>query len=145
MHHLIGKQKKTHRSSSRQIYLKWPISDTFRYRFTDDGEFGCRLFWETEELSLSRGVKILNERFTLSGYRSIWLFAMFDLPVKTKDARREYVRFRDALLAERFTMIQFSVYARNCASADAAASYRRRVRRTLPPEGQVRLLSATNQ
>lgn len=74
----------------------------------------------------------------------MWLFAMFDLPVDSKEARREYVRFRNALLAEGFTMLQFSVYARYCASEEAAATYRRRVRAALAPGGQVRLLSVTD-
>ncbi|MBI3129498.1 MAG: CRISPR-associated endonuclease Cas2 [Candidatus Tectomicrobia bacterium] len=70
---------------------------------------------------------------------------MFDLPVDSKEARREYVRFRNALLGEGFTMLQFSVYARYCASEEAAAAYRRRVRGALPPGGQVRILGVTDR
>jgi len=29
----------------------------------------------------------------LSGYRAMWLFAMFDLPMDEKDLRREYAQF----------------------------------------------------
>ncbi|HHT9133449.1 MAG TPA: CRISPR-associated endonuclease Cas2, partial [Candidatus Avalokitesvara rifleensis] len=50
--------------------------------------------------------------YEFSEYRAMWLFAMFDLPVDTKKARREYTRFRKALLTEGFTMLQYSVYAR---------------------------------
>ncbi len=33
-------------------------------------------------------------RLALSGYRPVWLFAMFDLPVKTQAQRRRYAQFR---------------------------------------------------
>jgi len=75
----------------------------------------------------------------------MWLFAMFDLPVDTKAARRQYARFRKALLAEGFMMLQFSVYARYCRSEEAGRAYRTHVRAHLPPEGQVRLLAVTDR
>ena len=34
------------------------------------------------------------QRLNLSANRAMWLLAMFDLPVETKDNRRDYVRFR---------------------------------------------------
>jgi len=81
----------------------------------------------------------------LSEYRAVWLFAMFDLPVDSKEARREYAKFRKALLKEGFSMLQYSVYARYFASEKRAQAHRRRVRASLPPEGQVRLLSVTER
>jgi len=81
----------------------------------------------------------------LSGYRNVWLFAMFDLPVQTKEEKKEYVRFRTALLREGFTMLQFSVYARHCASEEYADAARAAVRKHLPPEGQVRLVGVTDR
>ena len=75
----------------------------------------------------------------------MWLFAMFDLPVDTKQARREYTRFRKALLKQGFTMLQFSVYARYCPSEDASLAHRGHVNTFLPPDGQVRLLSVTDR
>ena len=80
-----------------------------------------------------------------SAYKGMWLFAMFDLPVTTREARRQYSRFRKALLAHGFTMLQFSVYARYYASEEAALAHRRQVRQALPPEGQVRLLAVTDR
>lgn len=81
----------------------------------------------------------------LSEYRTVWLMAMFDLPVTTRDARRRYARFRKDLLAHGFTMLQYSVYARCCRSADSAQQVRRDIRAVLPPEGQVRLVSITDK
>lgn len=84
-------------------------------------------------------------RVDLSGYRPMWLFAMFDLPVTSPTARRQYAQFRNALLKEGFSMLQFSVYARYCPSEEATEVYRRHIRAILPPEGQVRLLSVTDR
>lgn len=80
-----------------------------------------------------------------SGYRQMWLFALFDLPVTTKGARKEYSSFRKALLKEGFTMLQFSVYARYCDSEEASEVFRRRIRKAMPPEGQVRVVSVTDR
>ncbi len=75
----------------------------------------------------------------------MWLFAMFDLPVHDKAARKRYARFRKDLLSEGFMMLQFSVYARHCASEESSHSIRRRVRDCLPDEGQVRVLGVTDR
>jgi CRISPR-associated protein Cas2 len=80
-----------------------------------------------------------------SGYKAMWLFAMFDLPVLTKEQRKRSTRFRKHLLAHGFCMLQFSVYARHCPTEDAASHYRDRIASDLPPEGQVRLLSVTDR
>ncbi len=75
----------------------------------------------------------------------MWLFAMFDLPVTTKKARKHYARFRKVLLSEGFSMLQFSVYARYCGSEEANRTHRAHIRRLLPPKGQVRLLAVTDR
>lgn len=81
----------------------------------------------------------------LSAYRAMWLIAMFDLPVDTPKARKRYTKFRNSLLKDGFTMLQFSVYARFCASEDAAKVHRKRVREALPSEGQVRVMALTDR
>jgi CRISPR-associated protein Cas2 len=80
-----------------------------------------------------------------SGYKTMWLFAMFDLPVDTKEAKREYVRFRSMLLDEGFTMMQFSVYSRFCASEELSKKYTKKIKSALPPQGEVRILSITDR
>lgn len=82
---------------------------------------------------------------TLSGYSGMWLFALFDLPVKTKRDRKRYAQFRAKLLSEGFSMLQFSVYARYCSGEDMSDSLRDRVRKVIPQEGQVRLMSITDR
>jgi len=75
----------------------------------------------------------------------MWLFAMFDLPVVSKDDRRRYTRFRNELIRDGFTMLQFSVYARYCESEESSAAHRRRIRKAVPEEGHVRLLAVTDR
>ena len=80
-----------------------------------------------------------------SGYKAMWLFAMFDLPVLTKEQRKRAAKFRKHLLSHGFCMLQFSVYARHCPTEDSASHYRNRVASDLPPEGQIRMLSVTDR
>lgn len=80
-----------------------------------------------------------------SGFKSMWLFAMFDLPVDTKKARKQYTGFRKMLIQQGFCMLQYSVYARYCGSEESAEAYRQRVKAALPPEGDVRLLAVTER
>lgn len=87
----------------------------------------------------------LEEMNLLSGYRAVWLFAMFDLPVKTKRERRAYTRFRKVLIREGFSMLQFSVYARYCRSEETSDWFRNRIEGSLPAKGQVRVLSVTDR
>ncbi|GIX10336.1 MULTISPECIES: CRISPR-associated endonuclease Cas2 [unclassified Elioraea] len=77
-------------------------------------------------------------------WRTVWVFAMFDLPVETKAHRRAYARFRKDLLADGFAMMQFSVYFRHCASLDSATAHIRRMGLRVPAEGEVRFLTVTD-
>lgn len=80
----------------------------------------------------------------LSAFGPMWLMAMFDLPVEMKEDRRNYTRFRKALLKDGFMMLQFSVYARYTASEEAAEAHRKTVRSAVPPLGQVRIIAITD-
>ena len=75
----------------------------------------------------------------------MWLFAVYDLPVTTREDRKEYSRFHRSLLNEGFSMLQFSVYARYCASAERSDTYRKHIRAMLPPGGEVRVLALTDR
>ena len=75
----------------------------------------------------------------------MWVLAMFDLPVDSKDARRQYTQFRKALLRQGFMMMQFSVYIRYVRSEETEQAHRRAIRAVLPSDGQVRLLSVTDR
>lgn len=82
---------------------------------------------------------------TPSRYQAMWLFAMFDLPVKTRAEKRRYVAFRKHLLSEGFTQLQYSVYARYFESEEASTACRRRVSESVPERGRVRMLHVTER
>lgn len=75
----------------------------------------------------------------------MWVLAMFDLPTDTKKARRNYTQFRKFLLQDGFTQMQYSVYARHCASKENAEVHTERIRRHLPPDGEVRVITITDK
>ncbi len=74
----------------------------------------------------------------------MWVIVLFDLPTDTKTARRQYTRFRKHLLVGGFSMMQYSVYMRHCASEENAVVHINRVRAVLPPDGEVRLIKITD-
>jgi CRISPR-associated protein Cas2 len=74
----------------------------------------------------------------------MWVIAMFDLPTDTPAARKAYMRFRKDLLDDGFTMMQFSVYQRHCASIENADAHVARMGQKLPPAGEVRFLTMTD-
>jgi CRISPR-associated protein Cas2 len=81
----------------------------------------------------------------LSGYRLMWIFAMFDLPVGNKQQMRDAARFRQFLLDEGFEMSQFSVYARFCNGRDRYETYLKRIEANLPEKGEVHVLTFTDR
>lgn len=74
----------------------------------------------------------------------MWVMLMFDLPTVTKVEKRNYVRFTKHLRAQGFQRLQWSVFARPCASEEHAQRYAAEVQAGLPPAGEVRLLMLTD-
>lgn len=83
------------------------------------------------------------ERF--SEYRIMWILVFFDLPTDTKKERKAAAKFRKNLLEDGFIMFQFSIYTRNCPSAENAQTHISRVKGFLPEYGQVGILSITDK
>ena len=75
----------------------------------------------------------------------MWVIAMFDLPTDTPKARKAYARFRKDLLSDGFTMMQYSVYIRHCASIENAKVHVARMGRCVPAAGEVRFLTITDR
>jgi len=75
----------------------------------------------------------------------VWLMVMFDLPVVTKEEKREYTHFRKYLLREGFLQLQFSVYAKFFSSRENAQKYFNYIKTAVPPGGRVRLLMVTDK
>ncbi len=81
----------------------------------------------------------------LSGYRLMWIFVMFDLPVDTRAHARQATKFREFLLDQGFEKSQFSVYARFCSGKEQFETYMRRIEANLPSQGEVHVLTFTDK
>jgi CRISPR/Cas system-associated protein endoribonuclease Cas2 len=73
----------------------------------------------------------------------MWVIAIFDLPTDTRVARKAYARFRKNLLDDGFTMMQYSVYSRHCASIENADGHVGRMGHKLP-SAVLRLATASH-
>jgi len=81
----------------------------------------------------------------LSEYRIMWVLVFFDLPTETKKDRKIYTDFRKKLIQDGFTMFQFSIYLRHCASRENADVHIKRVKKILPPNGNIGILCITDK
>lgn len=75
----------------------------------------------------------------------MWVLVFFDLPTDTKKDTKNYNIFRKKLIQDGFTMFQFSIYLRHCASRENAEVHIKRVKSFLPPTGQVGILCVTDK
>jgi len=80
-----------------------------------------------------------------TGWSMMWIFCMFDLPVRTKKEMRMATRFRNTLLDLGFSMKQFSVYIKCCTSLDSAKTLSRRLKYAIPESGSVTFLYVTDK
>ena len=83
------------------------------------------------------------ERF--NEYRIMWVLVLFDLPTETKKDKKAYVDFRKNLQRDGFTMFQFSIYVRHCASRENAQVHIKRVKSFLPDYGKVGIMCITDK
>ena len=83
--------------------------------------------------------------FRLNAYHIMWLFVFFDLPTTTKRERKAVAQFRKALEKDGFSMMQYSVYVRHCASRESMDVHIKRVRNSIPPSGLISILSITDK
>lgn len=80
-----------------------------------------------------------------SQYRVMWILVFFDLPTDTKKERKAAAKFRKDIMGDGFTMFQFSIYIRHCASRENMDVHIRRVKAALPEYGNVGILGITDK
>ncbi|MCK9256007.1 MAG: CRISPR-associated endonuclease Cas2 [Bacteroidales bacterium] len=85
------------------------------------------------------------KQLRLNAYHIMWLFVYFDLPTNTKKERKAASLFRKNLLKDGFTMMQFSVYVRHCASKESSDVHIKRVSSFVPDYGMVSILQITDK
>jgi CRISPR-associated protein Cas2 len=75
----------------------------------------------------------------------MWLMVTFDLPVETKENKRDYRRFVDFLEDNGYSRIQYSIYVRPTSTYDNTEVHARRIAENLPPRGEVRVFRFTDK
>lgn len=75
----------------------------------------------------------------------MWIWALFDLPVGSKEERSRATKFRNSLLDLGFEMVQFSVYSRYTVSKEKSDSIARSIEAIVPDHGKVDLLYFTDK
>lgn len=80
-----------------------------------------------------------------SEYRIMWVLVLFDLPTETKKERKAYADFRKKILKDGFSMFQFSIYMRHCASRENADVHIKRVKSFLPETGDIGIMCITDK
>lgn len=84
-------------------------------------------------------------RFTaLSGYRIMWVMALFDLPVLTKEERARANKFREYLRDQGFVMMQLSCYIKFTPGKEKADALATKVGAEVPAGGKVDILFFTD-
>jgi len=81
----------------------------------------------------------------LNAYKIMWLFVFFDLPVVTKKQRKQAQKFRKQLMDFGFSMLQFSVYIRHCASKENMDMHINRVKAIMPMDGHISIVPITDK
>lgn len=88
---------------------------------------------------------MMGSQSRLSEYRIMWILVFFDLPTETKKDKKAYQDFRKNLQRDGFTMFQFSIYVRHCASRENMEVHIKRVKSYLPEFGKVGILYITDK
>ena len=77
--------------------------------------------------------------------RFMRIIVFFDLPTESGDDRRNYRKFRKALVKNGFIMLQESVYCRMISSPSVEMSVRKMIKDNKPSKGLVQFLSVTEK
>lgn len=76
---------------------------------------------------------------------SVWCLVMFDLPVTTKQHRKVATAFRNSLLDDGFSMVQFSVYVKYLPLGSQLHRIAKGIKLRLPPNGEVRIVPLSDK
>lgn len=78
-------------------------------------------------------------------YRYMRIIVMFDLPTLTLQDNKNYRDFRKFLLKNGFIMMQESIYIKLTLNPTAAEHTRKQVRKAIPNDGLVQMLTITEK
>lgn len=82
---------------------------------------------------------------SLNRYELMWMLVLFDLPTAEKYQQKEATKFRNFLLDNGFSMVQYSIYTKLFSGKDACQKYYGQIRMNLPEEGKVDIVTITDR
>ena len=75
----------------------------------------------------------------------MWMLVLFDLPVIEKEERKAATDFRNFLLDNGFSMVQYSIYTKLFSGKDSCEKYYKLISKNLPENGKVDILTITDK
>lgn len=81
----------------------------------------------------------------MSGFRFMRIFVFFDLPMDSLEEKREYQKFRKALIKNGFIMMQESVYCKLMTTPSVENSVKNMIQMNKPSKGVVQTLVVTEK
>ena len=78
-------------------------------------------------------------------YQLVWMFLMYDLPMKEPQDAKMANQFRHQIENMGFIRLQYSIYKRFCGTYERFNSYERKIGKILPRKGEIRLLAITDK
>ncbi len=81
----------------------------------------------------------------MSGFRFMRIFVFFDLPMDSLEEKREYRKFRKALIKNGFIMMQESVYCKLMTTPSVENSVKNMIQMNKPSKGVVQTLVVTEK
>lgn len=81
----------------------------------------------------------------LNRYELMWMIVLFDLPVVEEQERKEASQFRNFLLNNGFSMLQYSIYTKLFSGKDACEKYFKLIKENLPAKGKVDIITITDK
>lgn len=81
----------------------------------------------------------------MSGFRFMRMIVFFDLPTLTNEDKRNYRKFRKALIKNGFIMLQESVYYKMMTSPSMEKSMKNMVHNNKPPKGLIQTITITEK
>ena len=81
----------------------------------------------------------------MSGFRFMRMIVFFDLPTLTNEDKRNYRKFRKALIKNGFIMLQESGYCKMMTSPSMEKSMKNMVHNNKPPKGLIQTITITEK
>ena len=81
----------------------------------------------------------------MSTFRFMRIIVFFDLPIETNEDKRNYRKFRKALIKDGFIMMQESVYTKLMTTPSVENSVKNMIHKNKPEKGIVQTLTVTEK